>query len=113
MALHWTVTLQCSECGARIRYEDERPPWLDDDEVIQQIAAAEAFVREHPTGPAFADRPPYVRWELFGGRHFVEPPDHRYVECPSCGGKAYRGSGSPAAGDVENEDLSESEVAAT
>lgn len=112
MPTHWTVSLTCSACGAKIRYEDERPDWQTehDERQSEAVAQAAAFVAEHPclTRELFATRfkttdgtvltslPLYVGVEetapLSGSYStFVraEAKPRQYVECPSCGGRAY------------------------
>lgn len=97
MARHWTLTLRCQDCGAAIRYEDERPDWQTDDPrewSADAIAAAEQFVKDNPTVPLFSVSPPYVQCDFFTGATSVKvPPPADYVDCPACDGRAYRASG--------------------
>lgn len=94
MPLHWTVTLECSDCGAALRYEDERPEWQEDEEVKADLGKARKYVEANPklsAGQSIYGLPPYVGCDpIFTGKTFVKQDIcTRYVACPACGGKAY------------------------
>lgn len=92
MSLHWDVNLECSDCGAALRYADERPDWQEDEEVKAELETARQWVQENPKishTEALRPRPPFTRWGLWSGETSVVETYTRYVACPACGGKAY------------------------
>ena len=114
MPVHWALSLKCSDCGAAITYEDEKPAWKSEAEAHDRklVTAAVAFTRRYPTLLAGAtptspyrtpegeevELPPYVDVDLFTAQTVVSVPgsERYFAPCPSCGGRAY-----PATEDAE------------
>jgi len=103
MAIHWTLEFQCSECNAEIKYEDEKLDWQKED-FSKERAEAIAYIKEHRAikCPMFGCNhpkpiPEFVRHGAVLGpspQIYLEVPDEReFVECPACGGKAFKGDG--------------------
>jgi hypothetical protein len=97
VAIRWTVTLTCEDCGAAVRYEDERPSWRIIEPDLGLIREAEEWLREYPgmAGSALSvsprTAPPYVRRRAFHAELAV-PETRRYVVCPACDGRAFPAS---------------------
>lgn len=84
--------LHCQNCHTEILIDNERPAWLQDEEIEEQLAQARAFCRSVQTmavTPRESDVPAYV---IKDGDNFrVAPIDPRYIHCPNCDDKVHLG----------------------
>lgn len=101
MPITFECTVRCEDCGARITIRDEAPQWHLARKVATELKAARQWVAEHPTIPGtMLDRmmhpptaPPFVGIEPICGGTFVDEHPVHYIDCPCCGGKAFRNPG--------------------
>lgn len=88
----YSVSVQCQDCKAVIRFENEKPEWKD---LSEEIEAARKWVEENPEYKEGMTLPRFVyRYFLDPDRLLAMGPGYeQYIECPACGGEAPMGSG--------------------
>lgn len=90
----FTVNLKCQRCGTDIRFQNELPTWKEDAQRKHDAAVAEEFVHRWAGKPLHEwskERVPrYVEHaKAWSTTLVLKAPDHRYVDCPACEGRAY------------------------
>ncbi len=91
------LTMVCPECKAVVNYVHEPDVvWHTDRLRLKALAEAKRWVEVHPKCSLAAEVvwgkvPPYASFDPMTGNTSVGSVESRYLNCPVCGGRMYRG----------------------
>lgn len=101
----FTVNLKCDDCGADVTITDQKPEWKTDEDLRRTYEESAAWVEANKDRhfSTLSDNvlPPLVRVDsglgFTGHPKLLSCPELRYIDCPCCDGRVYKGSGNTSA----------------